>query len=726
MGKANVASDILLTLSSIKTDIWHLSDAVSDFLLTGRPERQREVEDETQEMNERLSQVEEALKELGVAGGDRLRSDAERFVGVVRNIFTARSEGGDAQSLMEVLDNSREAVLAESNTLLQAVRSQRDSLVASAAREYRFFVVLVWALVSLVTGIGVIGALGLIRRLVQSMAVLAKTAESVAQGDLEAGVSLEVKGEDEVAELGRSFKHMVFNLRSIALQIKGAVAEIVRGGQTVGGAVAEISNRTEEVGELARALVGRTEEQRRQTEGIRQAMEEMRRQAQGVAARGDHQSRSVAGISYTMKEMAQAIDSVAASTQEVARVTADALASARVGGEAVRLTLAEMEHIREAAVVAAARVKELGQYSARISEIVQLISDIADQTNLLALNAAIEAARAGEHGKGFAVVAEEVRKLAERVGQATQEIAVLVATITKGVSGAVTAMEAGTEQVERGAAQARSAEEALAEILAAMDRINEQVQGISAAVEEVTAGTSEVVRSIEALAEAAQENAVAAAGMMGVAEQVAKDVDQVSHVADDTAKTAAAVDQAMGEINATMERMGAAAAAFHKMAERLSREVTRFRLRMEAFLPWSGEFSVRIPQIDAQHRRLFDLVNRLASAVQGGGGGSSAMEVLKELAAYTQTHFTFEERLMQEHGYPDLAVHKEAHGRLVAQVEDFIRRAERGEAALDLELLQFLKEWLTQHIMRVDLQYSPFLLRRGVGRRSAAMAVTAS
>src|SRR5690606_5043998 len=119
-----------------------------------------------------------------------------------------------------------------------------------------------------------------------------------------------------------------------------------------------------------------------------------------------------------------------------------------------------MARISQAVADAAQRVQELGQQSQRIGEIVQLISDIADQTNLLALNAAIEAARAGEHGRGFAVVAEEVRKLAERSAESTREIAALVENIQLGVTEAVAAVQAGTQEAEVGSRLAVQAGEA--------------------------------------------------------------------------------------------------------------------------------------------------------------------------------------------------------------------------------------------------------------------------
>lgn len=138
-----------------------------------------------------------------------------------------------------------------------------------------------------------------------------------------------------------------------------------------------------------------------------------------------------------------------------------------------------MERIKTTVTESGERIKQLGEQSKAIGEIIQVIDDIAEQTNLLALNAAIEAARAGEHGKGFAVVADEVRKLAERSGKATKEIANLIISIQKGTDNAVSAMEKGISEVENGSRFAHDAGQALKEILVTVERANQQVQIIS-------------------------------------------------------------------------------------------------------------------------------------------------------------------------------------------------------------------------------------------------------
>ncbi|MDP6071916.1 MAG: methyl-accepting chemotaxis protein [SAR202 cluster bacterium] len=142
-----------------------------------------------------------------------------------------------------------------------------------------------------------------------------------------------------------------------------------------------------------------------------------------------------------------------------------------------------MAKISNAVDVAAAQISELGTQSEEIGKIVAVIDDIAAQTNLLALNAAIEAARAGEQGRGFAVVADEVRGLAERVTQATNEIAALIEAIQKGVNQSVNAVDEGTKQVSEGVAQAEHARDSLKDILSAVGDVADQIGQISASAQ---------------------------------------------------------------------------------------------------------------------------------------------------------------------------------------------------------------------------------------------------
>jgi aerotaxis receptor len=173
----------------------------------------------------------------------------------------------------------------------------------------------------------------------------------------------------------------------------------------------------------------------------------------------------------------------------------------------------------------ASQVETLGDRSAEISRIVGVIKEIADQTNLLALNAAIEAARAGEQGRGFAVVADEVRKLAERTANATQEIGSMIATIQSDTQQAVDGMRSGATLVENGVELVQEAEAALREIAAEMGNTNQMVSDISHASAEQENALIQLAQNVEKVADMTEKN-------VAVVSQTESLVGDLSKVAD--------------------------------------------------------------------------------------------------------------------------------------------------------------------------------------------------
>jgi len=173
----------------------------------------------------------------------------------------------------------------------------------------------------------------------------------------------------------------------------------------------------------------------------------------------------------------------------------------------VQETLVGMQNIAERVQESARTVESLGARSDQIGAIVGTIEDIADQTNLLALNAAIEAARAGEQGRGFAVVADEVRALAERTTRATKEIGTMIKGIQSETAGAVSSMEHGVREVEKGMDSSRKSGEALSQIVDAISEVSMQVHQIATAAEEQTAVTGEISSNIHQITDVVSDTA---------------------------------------------------------------------------------------------------------------------------------------------------------------------------------------------------------------------------
>ncbi|RNC70703.1 MAG: bacteriohemerythrin [Desulfuromonadales bacterium] len=133
-----------------------------------------------------------------------------------------------------------------------------------------------------------------------------------------------------------------------------------------------------------------------------------------------------------------------------------------------------------------------------------------------------------------------------------------------------------------------------------------------------------------------------------------------------------------------------------------------------ALITWSDGLSVKIKQFDDQHKKLVEMVNQLFDAMKAGKGNQVMGDILKQLIAYTQTHFAAEERLMKQYGYPGFEEHKKEHNTLVLQVLDLQKQFQEGKAVLTQNVMTFLRDWLSKHIQGDDKKYGVYLNAKGV------------
>jgi hemerythrin len=131
-------------------------------------------------------------------------------------------------------------------------------------------------------------------------------------------------------------------------------------------------------------------------------------------------------------------------------------------------------------------------------------------------------------------------------------------------------------------------------------------------------------------------------------------------------------------------------------------------------MAWKEDYSVKIQTIDKQHQRLFDLINALYDASRAGKGRDVLGGVTDELIRYTQTHFRQEEEFLKSTNYSDFPAHKVQHEKFVAKVVEFRQKLASGQVVVSADILWFLRDWLTGHIMQTDKKYSTHLVSKGI------------
>jgi methyl-accepting chemotaxis protein len=238
-------------------------------------------------------------------------------------------------------------------------------------------------------------------------------------------------------------------------------------------------------------------------------------------------------IVTAMHEMASAISEVSQNAARAAESAVSARQEAHEGGMVVEQTVSAMQNLTGTSRTTSEQIEGLAHSSDEIGKVLSVIGEIAGQTNLLALNAAIEAARAGEQGRGFAVVAGEVRRLAERTAQATNEIGGMIASIQSEAQKAVDSIKAEIVHVNESAESASRAGSSISSIIKASENVKDMISQIatashqqSAATDEVNRNLSETTQIIELSTAGMQDSAKACATLSQLSSEMLESISQ--------------------------------------------------------------------------------------------------------------------------------------------------------------------------------------------------------
>ncbi len=309
---------------------------------------------------------------------------------------------------------------------------------------------------------------------------------------------------------------------------------------------------------------------------------------------------------------------------------------------------------------------EIKASSDDIAKIIRTIDEIAFQTNILALNAAVEAARAGEAGAGFAVVAEEVRRLAQRSAEAAKE------TSAK-IEGAIGKTAQGVQLSAKVAAS-------LEEIVAKIREVDTLVAEVAGASREQREGVRQIDQAVGQMTQIVEANSASA-------EQSSEAAQQLTEQAEGLNQAVVALTRLVGS------RQGVSV----EVAAKLAAEPD--------LISWDeGKMSSGVESVDAQHRELIVMINRLHRACLEKRGRDEVAEMMRLLGDYVQNHFRHEEDIMERHRCPVKAKNQAAHRDFLATFQKIAAKfAENDDTTtILLDLRRLVASWLTTHICHVD------------------------
>lgn len=453
----------------------------------------------------------------------KIQQEKTKYENIAERSFSAK-KANDTATVSRLMDEAGTPYKASMSAVLEMVHAVDDFVKAdqiaseekaSAMRKTLLFTNLLVAILAIFISRFISG------RISRPAQEVSSAAATIAAGDL-SGPNVAVTTNDEIGELGQSFNTMKSNLRQVMQTIQSSAEQVTSSSEELTASAEQSAIASTQVADSITSV------------------------AQGAAG----QLHAIENASATVQTLSAGLEEAAASAHEVSDQSSQASRTAVDGAQTVAQAVKQMQSIQETVNFSANVVAKLGESSQEIGQIVDTISGIAAQTNLLALNAAIEAARAGEQGRGFAVVAEEVRHLAEQSQDAAKKITELISEIQGDTAKAVSAMQAGTREVETGVEVVNSTGTAFKSIETIVLNVASQMKEMSTVIEHMAQGSQEIVTAVA-------------------------EIDRLSKQASSESQNVAAITE---EQSAAAEEIAASSQGLETMAQKMQEAVSRFRL----------------------------------------------------------------------------------------------------------------------------------------------------
>ena len=417
---------------------------------------------------ERLEKAIERLQGTGISEQTTsFRNTYDRWLETARESMRV-AQSGDPTAGHKLMGEQSNPLFSELRDYYDQVGVHADEqaqIVASeASQEGAASSVFILVITAAAVIVGALLFIVFLRLIINSIGVLRQQLNNIAQGEGDLTQRIPVEMDDDLGKLATSFNHVLENLQAMI----GSIQDLSR---QLGEGASELSSAA-----------------RDNNDGV------------------TRQTDAISMVATAINEMQSAIEEVAGNASRAADITRHAQEKGRNGATIIRNSSVQVQRLAAQISKAVEVIRKLSQDSENITSVLDVIREIADQTNLLALNAAIEAARAGEQGRGFAVVADEVRTLAKRTQQSTEDIQTMITALQTGVSDIVAVMETGSQEAVETEKLATEAEAELQGILESMADISDMNTSVASATEEQTQVIDEINRSVTEINDLASES----------------------------------------------------------------------------------------------------------------------------------------------------------------------------------------------------------------------------